>query len=301
MRVGALLSLAILACIHNLEGHLVLTWATAQRALTIGWVSRVLSGAMLFLLALAPAVASDVRIVRGKPVPPGQAGWQVALLIHNDPFCGGSLVAPDWVLTAAHCLVEQFGTDKARAGFEVAYGSVDAGSRRRIKVIDVRRHENWTGDPRQAADIGLVRLERALLLSEAQVLELADATDFSPSAEVYGWGMTQMHTASVRASTAPMPSRLQRATVSLAAMGSCATQFPEVRRIPVLCAQIDESLRDACEGDSGGPLVIGDSTQSKRQIGIISYGSGCGQAGSYGIYTDVRPYLPWLQTQMTDH
>jgi Trypsin/Domain of unknown function (DUF4384) len=64
-----------------------------------------------------------------------------------------------------------------------------------------------------------------------------------------------------------------------------------------LCAGVEEGGKDSCQGDSGGPLVVRDDSGFYRQIGVVSWGIGCGFPGFPGVYAKVSAFEPWLQTK----
>src|SRR6185369_8551953 len=61
-----------------------------------------------------------------------------------------------------------------------------------------------------------------------------------------------------------------------------------------ICAGYDRGRMDTCQGDSGGPLVFYDANNCPKQIGIVSWGAGCAEAKSYGVYTRVSAYREWI-------
>jgi secreted trypsin-like serine protease len=62
-----------------------------------------------------------------------------------------------------------------------------------------------------------------------------------------------------------------------------------------VCAGLEEGRRDSCQGDSGGPLVVTDQQGCPWQIGVVSWGYGCAEKHSYGVYTRVSHHADWIQ------
>ncbi|NED18671.1 serine protease [Streptomyces sp. SID9913] len=255
------------------------------------------AAAAIPLTSAAPA-AADTIVVGGFPVDVSQGPWTVALSSRDrfggtraGQFCGGVAVGRTTVLTAAHCM------DKDVLGappdgvrdLKVIAGRTDLLSDDG-KEIAVR--STWVNpgyDARtNSGDFAVLSLAEAL--PEDSVIGMAATGDPAYRADtpatVYGWGDTtgggsyagSLHAARVRV----LPDRL------------CQTAYPgnadgTYRADTMLCAGEVAGGRDACQGDSGGPLVA-----QGRLIGLVSWGSGCGWAGSPGVYTRVSDVLRTL-------
>ena len=64
-----------------------------------------------------------------------------------------------------------------------------------------------------------------------------------------------------------------------------------------VCAGYEQGTMDSCQGDSGGPLVVPGGPTGWTQLGVVSFGRGCAQAGAYGVYTRVSHYIDWILAQ----
>ncbi|MFJ9828634.1 serine protease [Streptomyces sp. NPDC101160] len=265
-------------------------------------IARALTGALgLVAAAVAPLAAAapasaDSVVVGGTPIKITEAPWVVALSSRDrfggtraGQFCGGVVVAPTKVLTAAHCLGRDAlgGEPWQLRDFAVIAGrsSLRGQGGQEIRVADTWVNPDY--DPStNSGDLGVVTLEQAL--PSSYVIEVAARDDpalaVGTSADVYGWGDTT--------GNGTYATSLRSARVQVLPDASCERAYPAgsgaaYRGDTMLCAGDPGGGRDACQGDSGGPLVA-----KGRLIGLVSWGSGCGQAENPGVYTRVSAVLP---------
>lgn len=266
--------------------------------------------ATLCVLVLArfaiAAPAPELTIVGGAPVPdPNPYRYQVAIGTYDaaagiwSSYCGGSLIAPAWVLSAAHCFVDELGKPIPASSVQVAIGVRDLLF---VAPEDVRDaaylilHPAY--DPISAAnDLALIALsvpvtDPGLLVPLSTSDRDAVLTTAGTTAIVTGWGSLVGY-APGEASEPLFPSVLHAVALPLVDQAVCAVVYPELAETQ-LCAGFAAGGSDACQGDSGGPLVVSDNAGGIVQVGIVSYGNGCAAPDNYGVYTRVSAYTPWI-------
>ncbi|MEU6608905.1 serine protease [Streptomyces shenzhenensis] len=249
------------------------------------------AAATVIPLATASSGAADSVVVGGFPVDVSQSPWTVALSSRDrfggmraGQFCGGVAIGPTAVLTAAHCLTEEVlgAPPNAVRDLKVIAGRTDllSAQGKEIAVREVRVNPRYDAHT-NAGDFAVLTL--ATSLPQSDVIGMAAAGDpaYAPgtSATVYGWGDTT--------GASDYPRQLHAARVRVLPDAQCEHAYPggvdgAYRSESMLCAGETQGGPDACQGDSGGPLVA-----SGRLIGLVSWGSGCGRAGSPGVYTRV--------------
>ncbi|MAZ17799.1 serine protease [Oricola sp.] len=254
------------------------------------------------------------RVLNGKIAADGAWPWQVALMrvdVERDllsQFCGGSMIQNDWVLTAAHCVVEQrqdgyYIIDPAKTRIMVGTNRIsNEGDFVEVQQIIVNENYDPNGFDNDIALIKLARVPNANFKTiTIPTGEYADILE-KPNTEtiVTGWGRTEAGTPSrelregrieiidrnicnAALLAGPMKAAagyFQQAADALALSGNDAnTLWDEMLdRVPVpltenmICSGTPEGPRGACDGDSGGPLVIGVGEGKYIQAGIVSWG-----------------------------
>jgi secreted trypsin-like serine protease len=261
-------------------------------------------------LSAEPQQANVPEVFGGREAQPGAWPWQAALVFASisdaflGQYCGGTLIAPDWVLTAAHC-VDGF---EARE-MEVVLGRHRLGSDEgeRLTIAQIIAHPDFNYDPFSLtvdldSDLALIRLATR---STQQPVMLYDGEAGREEtayigATVTGWGLTEQLT---------YPDALREVVVPLVAPETCIQEYGSLVTENMICAGYPKGNKDSCYGDSGGPLVVHVQVEGEqdvlqadggwRQIGIVSWGRYCGTAGAPGVYTRVSRFTDWIHACMT--
>jgi len=224
-------------------------------------------------------------IVGGEPVvPEDRYPYQVALTQSSSggQYCGGSLIAPGWVLSAAHC---------AGIGNYVQIGRYDLNdnseSYDNIRVTREIVHEDYN-DRTLDNDFMLLELSTDSKYTPVSIDSGSANVGNNVDVTVMGWGAIS--------SGGPGSSELLEVELDIVGNTQCNSAYGGAITDNMLCAA--RTGKDACQGDSGGPLIIRDDTDNSGAgdvvVGVVSWGFGCADPNYPGVYARVSEAYSWI-------
>lgn len=265
-----------------------MTFRTGRRATAALALATAAAAAAVALPGTATASDTSTLIVGGTPATTDEFPFIMQLTTPgNFQFCGGALVAPTKVVTAAHCVEDTAPDEVNVVGGRTELGGTDGTVR---EVTDVWIHPDWDADA-FTADVAVLTLADDMPYETLPVAG-ADDTDLyteGNTATLLGWGDIR--------EGGPSPDQLMTAQVPVVSDADCTAAY-ENWLLPYdpdtqVCAGLPEGGVDSCQGDSGSPVVI-DGTLA----GIVSWGNGCARSGYYGVYTRVTAFSDDIAEQV---
>uniref|UniRef100_A0A8C5S5T4 Peptidase S1 domain-containing protein n=1 Tax=Laticauda laticaudata TaxID=8630 RepID=A0A8C5S5T4_LATLA len=240
------------------------------------------------------------RVVNGEDAIPYSWPWQVSLQYQTgDSFshiCGGSLIHPNWVMTAGHCILPELSYRVILGEYNLA---TEVGCVSSCKELPGGGKENSPLTNTVTAsssrnDIALIKLSRpAILNDKVQLACLPPSEELLPNHHpcyVTGWGTLS--------TGGPMPDILQQALLPVVDYAHCSQ--PDWWGIAVkesmVCAGGD--IKAACNGDSGGPLNCPAADGRWYVHGVTSFVSilGCNTLKKPSVFTRVSAFIPWIHS-----
>lgn len=310
-------------------------------------LARLAAAAFVIALLATPAAsvaAPSARITNGKAVSRAtfDARWGFVVSVqYNGPApkpsdremhsCGGSLIAPDLVLTAEHCTPAHVRVQTlASLKLQVLANrrSLRAGAvtkQDRVDVVDVWHYASGASDPFGAptADVAILKLARPI---DAPVIQLVGSGEratwgggegLTSGAMVAGWGLTAWNRDDLADSEVDSDHdqlqtelELREVSIPLRSDRTCESSNSkmyldalEYDRATMLCGGSldtkrgpDSNRRGACNGDSGGPLIVPDGAGGWRLAGVVSWGpSSAGGCNSYSVFARVDAMRDWIE------
>ncbi|CAB3239924.1 unnamed protein product [Arctia plantaginis] len=238
-------------------------------------------------------IQDEERIVGGHNAQQNEWPWIVALFNAGRQFCGGSLMDDTHVLSAAHCVAHMTSWDVARLTAKLGDHNIKTNAETQHierKIKRVVRHRGF--DMRTLYnDVAVLTLDQPVTFTKNVrpiCLPVGGRSTYQGNiGTVIGWG-------SLRES-GPQPSVLQEVSIPIWSNYECKLKYGNAAPGGIvdhmLCA--GKASMDSCSGDSGGPLMVNENGRW-TQVGIVSWGIGCGKGQYPGVYTRVTYFMPWI-------
>ncbi|KAI9585458.1 hypothetical protein GQX74_001305 [Glossina fuscipes] len=251
------------------------------------------------LAAIAKPGFPEGRIINGHEADKGEAPFIVSLKT-NSHFCGGSIIAENWVLTAGHCLI--FNEFEIVAGLHSRNDESDVQIRKVTGKHQQIVHEKYTGDV-GPYDIGLIYVDKPFKLNAltrhgtaavAKVNLPTGKYESTGKGKLYGWGADN---------SGFLPNILNTLDVDIIGYEECKKALPSNAPLdPVnICSYTADTTDGACNGDSGGPMVrvTPDGTEL---VGVVSWGyKPCASSTMPSVYTWTSAFDKWIEESIKNY
>jgi secreted trypsin-like serine protease len=263
--------------------------------LTIALVCGANAQAKCGMPAVKPKPCSS-KIVGGCEAVPYSWPWQVVLDAKEGFFqleCGGSSIAPQWVMSAGHCVADNLHPDYYQVKLGVFNEALNNEKGEILaKVSEVHLNPKFDDQTIQY-DISLLKLDKPVNYTaniSPVCLPLTDTHVINSSeiAWVTGWG-------TLTEGSGQIPKKLHQVQLPFLDQSVCDQEYGTIDDTTMFCA--GKAGLDSCQGDSGGPLMwYHADTQQYYEYGIVSWGQGCAEQGHAGVYSRVTAYCDWIKT-----
>jgi len=233
----------------------------------------------------------NMSIVNGEDADECEWKWQVGFysMSGSGPFCGGTLITPEWVLSAAHCM--------GNSNFQIKAGdwktNRNSGNEQIRTSAEVYPSPYYNSNT-MTHDYALIKVDQPFVLNACVGTACLPTGDIVDGSECFitGWGTLR--------SGGSQPTTLQEAAVNIISNSDCTGNYgysaSEIDST-MICAQGRTSsgaITDACQGDSGGPLVCNEGGNWIIH-GATSWGYGCAGANHPGVWARVWEVMDWIE------
>ena len=255
-------------------------------------IRRILAISITVTAMLGAAATPSSAVVGGNDASPGEYP-SVAEITFGPFLCTGTLVTPDWVLSAGHCSSVTGAAVATPASWPTALinvriGGVTQSDGERRGVSQVVMHPNYLLT--SGYDISLLKLSQSSAMTPTQVAGAGERSLWTAGTleTIVGWGATE--------EGGDVPDNLQEARVPVTTDEVCAGAYSDFDPQTMVCAGFPKGGVDTCQGDSGGPMFGRTSTGALRVVGTTSFGEGCARPGKPGVYGRVGDDTlgPWI-------
>ena len=255
-------------------------------------IRRVIAVSVATVAMLGAAAAPSSAVVGGTNASPGE--YPAVAEITFGPFlCTGTLVTPDWVLSAGHCGSVTGAAVASPASWppqliNVRIGGVTQSDGEQRSVSQVVVHPDYLLT--SGYDISLLKLTQSSTMAPTQVAGAGERSIWTAGTleTIVGWGVTE--------EDGDQPDNLQEARVPITTDQYCAGAYSDFDANTMVCAGFPQGGVDTCQGDSGGPMFGKNSAGTLRVVGTTSFGEGCARPGRPGVYARVADdtLRPWI-------
>lgn len=257
----------------------------------------------MFLCLFFTEYSREKRVVGGEPARPNSFPWQVNFITQTKTSqqCSGNLINSQWIITTAHCFTSYDLKDYTIIAGDHYIGGVKDFYETELHADQLFIHPAFLPAPLDDRspgdfDVALVHLSSEIKFSPGvRPIRLPNETTRFPPGHlctVSGWGNVANTPEYNRSNV------LRQVEVKLLAHDVCNSNVSYNGKIPerFLCAGYSEGGRDSCYGDSGGPLQCKRSQNEWVLTGIVAWGQGCATPNKYGVYTDIREIMPFVNS-----
>ncbi|XP_067154620.1 transmembrane protease serine 2 isoform X4 [Apteryx mantelli] len=234
------------------------------------------------------------RIVGGSAASLGQWPWQVSLHVQDVHICGGSIITPEWIVTAAHCVEGQYSDPYSWRVYAGILNQKEMIFRAGHGVRQIISHPDYDTDSKDN-DVALMKLETPLIFTDniRPVCLPNPGMVFKPNQQCWisGWGAEYQG--------GKTSDNLNYALVPLIERSRCNSIYIYDGMIlpTMICAGFLGGGIDSCQGDSGGPLVT-NKNSLWWLVGDTSWGTGCASPNRPGVYGNMTVFTDWIYKNM---